>query len=60
MVSKLDARTEHGQVLYHGLMIAKLDAEFARAEFPTGDRPHGSDLGIQGGLFESWFEPGTE
>ena len=37
-----------------------IDAEFARAEFPTGDRPHGSDLGIQGGLFESWFEPGTE
>jgi hypothetical protein len=32
-----------------------IDAEFVRATFPTGDRPAGSPLGIQGGLFESWF-----
>jgi hypothetical protein len=34
-----------------------VDAEFTRAEFPTGDRPSGSPYGIQGGLFESWFRP---
>lgn len=32
-----------------------IDAEFVRAEFLTGDRPAGSDFGVQGGLFESWF-----
>jgi hypothetical protein len=34
-----------------------VDAEFARAEFPTGDRPAGSKHGSQGGTFESWFRP---
>ena len=37
-----------------------IDAEYPHAELPSGDRPHGSDFGIQGGLFESWFQPGTE
>jgi hypothetical protein len=32
-----------------------IDAEFVRAELPTGDRPNGSAFGIQGGTFESWF-----
>jgi competence ComEA-like helix-hairpin-helix protein len=32
-----------------------IDAEFTRAEFPTGDRPRANDYGVQGGLFESWF-----
>lgn len=32
-----------------------VDANFVRAEFPTGDHPAGADYGIQGGLFESWF-----
>jgi hypothetical protein len=32
-----------------------VDAEFTRAQFPTGDRPAGSGFGIQGGMFESWF-----
>lgn len=32
-----------------------VDAEFPRAELPSGDRPAGSPLGIQGGVFESWF-----
>lgn len=32
-----------------------IDAEFVRAELPTGDRPSGSPFGIQGGTFESWF-----
>ena len=32
-----------------------IDAEFARAELPSGDRPKSSLVGIQGGLFESWF-----
>lgn len=32
-----------------------IDAEFVRGQLPTGDRPEGSDFGIQGGLFESWF-----
>ncbi len=33
-----------------------VDAEFVRAELPTGDRPKPSTFGIQGGLFESWFK----
>ena len=33
-----------------------VDAEFVRAELPTGDRPAGSDFGVQGGVFDSWFE----
>jgi len=32
-----------------------IDAEFARSQLPTGDRPAGNDYGIQGGTFESWF-----
>jgi DNA-binding beta-propeller fold protein YncE len=32
-----------------------IDAEFVRAELPTGDRRRGSQVGIQGGVFESWF-----
>ena len=32
-----------------------IDAEFVRAQLPTGDRPATSPFGIQGGLFESWF-----
>jgi hypothetical protein len=32
-----------------------VDAEFVRAELPSGDRPKSSLFGIQGGLFESWF-----
>ena len=32
-----------------------VDAEFTRAELPTGDRPGGSAFGAQGGLFQSWF-----
>jgi hypothetical protein len=34
-----------------------IDAEFTRAELPSGDRPRGSAFGVQGGLFQSWFEP---
>lgn len=34
-----------------------IDAEFVRGELPTGDRPAGSDFGVQGGLFESWTTP---
>ncbi len=34
-----------------------VDAEFARAELPTGDRPSAAKVGVQGGLFESWFMP---
>jgi DNA-binding beta-propeller fold protein YncE len=37
-----------------------IDAEFVRAQLPTGDRPSGSDLGVQGGLFESWFLIGDQ
>lgn len=34
-----------------------IDAEFVRAEFPTGNGPSGSPYGIQGGAFESWLIP---
>ncbi len=35
-----------------------IDAEFVRARFPTGDRPKGAKVGVQGGLFESWLATG--
>jgi hypothetical protein len=37
-------------------------SEFVRAQFPTGEIPAGSGLGLEGGLFFSWFTlpaPGT-
>lgn len=32
-----------------------IDAEFTRSELPTGDRPQGSEIGLQGGKFLSWI-----
>ncbi|MBI5877231.1 MAG: hypothetical protein HZB53_06250 [Chloroflexi bacterium] len=32
-----------------------IDAEYVRAQLMSGDRPAASPVGIQGGLFESWF-----
>ena len=32
-----------------------IDAEFVRSQLPTGDRPLGSPVGVQGGTFESWM-----
>ena len=32
-----------------------IDAEHVRSTLPTGDRPEGGTVGIQGGTFESWF-----
>ncbi|MEL7470072.1 MAG: hypothetical protein AAFN27_16580 [Pseudomonadota bacterium] len=31
-----------------------IDAEFVRAQLPTGDRPRDAERGIQGGVFRSW------
>ncbi len=36
-----------------------IDAEFVRAELPTGARRAGAQLGIQGGRFESWLAAGV-
>ena len=40
--------------------VRAVDAEHTRAELPTGDRPAGSRLGVQGGLFQSWLVPATD
>ena len=37
-----------------------IDAEFVRASFPTGDHPEGAVVGVQGGVFESWFPFGVD
>ena len=34
-----------------------IDGEFNRTQLPTGNRPAGSPVGIQGGRFESWLRP---
>jgi hypothetical protein len=47
-------------VLDDGTPARAIDAEFVRAQLPTGDHPAGSPLGIQGGLFESWFSVGRQ
>jgi hypothetical protein len=44
-------------VLDTGDPARAIDAEFVRHEFDTGDRPRGSTVGVQGGIFESWFTP---
>lgn len=50
--------------LYGDFVVDKdkraIDAEFTRAEMPTGDRPAGSDYGVQGGIFHSWFTVGEK
>ena len=33
-----------------------IDAEHVRGQLPTGDRPEGASIGVQGGRFESWFD----
>jgi hypothetical protein len=32
-----------------------ISSEFVRAELPTGEIPSGSDIGLEGGIFVSWF-----
>ncbi len=47
----------NGKPIYTGA----IDAEFVRAELPTGNRipgAPGGPFGLQGGLFESWFSLG--
>ena len=48
-------------VFFHGDFV--LDAskraicsQFVRAQLPTGQIPNGGNFGIQGGIFESWFQ----
>ena len=43
-------------VLDAGTPARAICCEFVRAEFPTGQIPHGQDFGLEGGLFFSWFE----
>ncbi len=56
-LSDLWVRLRGDFVLDTGDPPRAIDAEFARHEFDTGDRPSGSDVGVQGGIFESWFQP---
>ena len=43
----------HGDVVIDERERA-IDIELLRAELPGGDRPAGSEIGLQGGRFESW------
>jgi hypothetical protein len=45
------------QVLDDGGEPRAIDAEMVRGELPTGDRRRGSETGLQGGIFRSWFPP---
>jgi hypothetical protein len=56
-ISDLWVRLRGDFVLDTGNPARAIDAEFVRHDFDTGDRPRGSALGVQGGIFESWFEP---
>ena len=56
-ISDLWVRLRGDFVLDTGDPPRAIDAEFVRHEFDTGDRPAGSKVGVQGGIFESWFEP---
>jgi hypothetical protein len=52
------------RIVLHGDVVRdvegrSIDAELLRTELPSGDRPAASDIGLQGGRFESWaaFRP---
>jgi DNA-binding beta-propeller fold protein YncE len=47
----------HGDFLLDANGLA-VDAQFVRAQLPTGQRPAGGTFGIEGGVFESWFRIG--
>jgi len=60
-------RHRHDQNTFRAIIVIKgdfvldederaIDAEHLRGRLPTGDRPENSDLGIQGGTFESWVQ----
>lgn len=42
-------------VLDHGDPARALDLGFVRGQLPTGQRPGGRPVGLQGGTFESWI-----
>jgi hypothetical protein len=60
LVTMLEDRADFGVRLNGEFVVDSdgraVDAEFTRAELPTGDRPPGSAFGAQGGLFHSWFQ----
>lgn len=59
LVERFDGRGDFGMRLNGEFVVDSdgraVDAEFTRAELPSGDRPQGSAFGVQGGLFQSWF-----
>lgn len=61
LIERLSDRADFG-VRINGEFVVDIDgravdAEFTRAELPTGDRPKGGEFGVQGGLFQSWLLP---
>jgi hypothetical protein len=58
-ITKLILRAD-ARVYFRGDFVLDMNSraicsEFVRAQFPTGEIPQGSNLGLEGGLFFSWF-----
>jgi hypothetical protein len=59
-VQKVAAQFDHVKIVFLGDFVKDntgkaISSEFVRAELPTGEIPSGSNIGLEGGIFVSWF-----
>ncbi len=60
VMQKLDRQFNNVKIVFLGDFVKDgskraISSEFVRAELPTGEIPSGSDIGLEGGIFVSWF-----
>lgn len=60
VMQKLDRQFNHVKIVFLGDFVKDsskraISSEFVRAELPTGEIPSGNDIGLEGGIFLSWF-----
>jgi DNA-binding beta-propeller fold protein YncE len=60
VVQKVAAQFDHVKIVFLGDFVKDntgkaISSEFVRAELPTGEIPSGSNIGLEGGIFVSWF-----
>jgi hypothetical protein len=60
VMQKLDREFNNVKVVFLGDFVKDpsgkaVSSEFVRTELPSGEIPSGSDIGLEGGIFISWF-----
>ncbi len=60
VLQKVDMQFDNVKIVFLGDFVKDgskraISSEFVRAEFPTGEIPSGVDIGLEGGIFVSWF-----